>query len=60
MDEIMNLFGNYVFPVGMCIYLVYINEKQDSRHREETKELSEVINNNTTAIERILEHIRSK
>lgn len=59
-DILINLVSNYIFPIAMCVYLLYINENQDKRHREETKELSEVINNNTTAIDRILEHIRSE
>lgn len=56
----MNIIGNYAFPIAMCAYLAYINEKQDTRHREETKELSNVIQKNTAAIEKILEHIRKE
>lgn len=58
MDEIINLIGNYAFPIAMCGYMVYINEKQDLRHQEEVKELSKVIETNTTVLETIREHIR--
>lgn len=58
MDEIMNFIGNYAFPIAMCVYMVYINEKQDLRHQVEVKELTQVIDNNTKVLETIREHIR--
>lgn len=60
MEEIINFIGNYAFPIAMCAYMVYVNEKQDIRHQEEVKELTRVIENNTTVLETIREHIREE
>lgn len=60
MEEIINFIGNYAFPIAMCAYMVYINEKQDLRHQDEVKELTKVISNNTTVLESIREHMRKE
>ena len=60
------MISNYIFPVVACIalawYFAKVNEqyRQDIKdlnvtHKEETKQLSEAIDNNTKVIQRLLD-----
>ena len=71
MENIMQLISNYIFPVGACIalawYFAKVNEqyRQDIKdlnatHKEETKQLSEAIDNNTKVIQRLLDKMEDK
>lgn len=46
----VEVFGNYVFPIAMCIYLLFENREQRKTHKEETNNLAQVIEANTLAI----------
>ena len=65
-ESVMQMISNYIFPVVACIalawYFTRVNEqyRQDikdlnSTHKEETKQLSEAIDNNTKVIQRLLD-----
>lgn len=71
MENIMQLISNYIFPVVACIalawYFAKVNEqyRQDIKdlnatHKEETKQLSEAIDNNTKVIQRLLDKMEDK
>lgn len=71
MENVMQLISNYIFPVVACIalawYFAKVNEqyRQDIKdlnatHKEETKQLSEAIDNNTKVIQRLLDKMEDK
>lgn len=70
-ETVMQLISNYIFPVVACIalswYFAKVNEqyRQDIKdlnatHKEETKQLSEAIDNNTKVIQRLLDKMEDK
>lgn len=50
-DVLMSAIGSVGFPIAMCIYMMYSNNKT-------IKELTDTINSNTTVMQQILEHFR--
>lgn len=50
-EMIVQLIGSLGFPIAMCIYMMYSNNKT-------IKELTDTINSNTTVMKQILEHFR--
>ena len=58
MNEIVQAISTVGFPIVCCIILIYLNEKQDTRHKEEVDKMTEAVNNNTVVIQQILEHLR--
>lgn len=53
MDDINSLaqvFGNGFFPIIMCVVLIYGIYKFVLMHKDEVKQLTEVINKNTDVI----------
>ena len=68
MDAMLNIIGNYAFPIACCCIMAYFvkymydktNERVDklnSDHKAEVDNLSTVINNNTVALEKLSEKI---
>lgn len=60
MNDIIQAISTVGFPIVMCIIMIYLNEKQDTRHREEVDKMTEAVNNNTVVIQQILEHMRGE
>lgn len=69
MDQIWSAIGQYAFPIVACVvmgwYVKYIqdNYRKDitdisSRHKEEMDKVTEALNNNTRAIQRLTDFIR--
>lgn len=58
MNDIVNAISTVGFPIVVCIIMIYLNEKQSLRHKEETEKMTLALNNNTVAIQQILEHMR--
>ena len=70
-DTILTVLGNYAFPIVCCIGMAYFvkymydqtNQRVDKlneEHKNEVDTLSEVIKNNTLAIEKmnsLIEHL---
>lgn len=63
-DMILSLLGNYVFPIVACCVMAYFVkymydqtnarvDKLNDQHKNEVDTLSEVIKNNTVAIEKM-------
>ena len=50
-EVLMSAISSVGFPIAMCIYMIYSNNKT-------IKELSDTINSNTTVMQQILEHFR--
>lgn len=54
MELITELISNNFFPMAMCLILFWKMNKDEDEHKNETNRLSEVINNNTIVLEKIL------
>lgn len=50
MDEILQAVSTVGFPIGACVALYIYMDKESARHREETKELKEVISENNVIL----------
>jgi hypothetical protein len=48
---------NYGLPSVLCVVLIYLLDKQSDRHKEELKELSQTIDNNTKAINELADKL---
>ena len=70
-ENVMQLVSNYIFPVVACIALAWSFAKSNEQyrqdikelnatHKEETKQLSEAIDNNTKVIQRLLDKMEDK
>lgn len=57
MEEFISILKDFGFPVAVCAVLFWKSERDNVRHMEEMDKFSEAVNNNTTAITRLLERI---
>lgn len=57
---VTQLIGSLGFPIVACIALFWKIHEQDKTHKEEMEKFVEAINNNTSAITKLLEHMREK
>lgn len=68
MDQIWSAIGQYAFPIVACVvmgwYVKYIqdNYRKDisnisTRHKEEMDKVTEALNNNTQAIQKLTDYI---
>lgn len=68
MDQIWSAIGQYAFPIVACVvmgwYVKYIqdNYRKDiseisARHKEEMEQVTQALNNNTLAIQRLTDYI---
>ena len=57
LQDILNILGNYAFPIAACIYLAYDNRDQRKSHAEEQKALTEVLTNNTVALTKLTDKL---
>lgn len=53
MEQIISLIGNVGFPIAISIYLIFTNNEQDKRHREEVDALRKAIEQNTIALQKL-------
>ena len=56
-NTIVQLVGSLGFPIAMCIYMAYSNNKLNEQHRESEAKLTEIINNNTLALTKLSDRI---
>lgn len=57
MNEIITAISTVGFPIVMCLLMWYMNDKQDARHREETQQITEAVNNNTIALQKLIDRM---
>lgn len=55
MNEIIQLISNVGFPIACTIALFYLMNKEREAHAEETSKITQAINNNTIALNKLLE-----
>ena len=53
MDVITQLISTLGFPIAMCVYLVWYNNKLNEAHKEEMNTLKDALNNNTLAVQHL-------
>lgn len=56
--DFANLISTMGFPIACTVAMFYLLEKERDAHREETKQMTEAITNNTKIMERVLEILR--
>lgn len=59
-DAIVQLIGTVGFPIVCCIALFWKVNDQDKQHKSEMDKLTEVVNQNTQAIQKLVDHLESR
>lgn len=54
MEQLVDILTNFGFPIAVCAYLFFERAQERKEHREETKAITEALNNNTIVLEKIL------
>lgn len=57
MTEILGAIGSIGFPSAITVLLLYFLRDSDKRHQEQLQQLSSIIQNNTLALQRILDKL---
>lgn len=52
-NALVQAIGTLGFPIVMCIAMFYYMTKQTETHKEETAKMTEALNNNTIALNRL-------
>ena len=60
MEEIIATIANVGFPIAACVFLYLHMNKQTELHHDEIQILSEAINNNTDAINKLRERLKDE
>ena len=71
MEDVLTLIGQYAFPIVACLamgwYVKYIQDNYradiaelNTRHKEEMDNITQAINNNTLAIQKLTDYIESQ
>lgn len=56
-NVIVQLITSLGFPTACCIAMFWQNNKLNENHKEETTKLNEAINNNTIALNHLIDKI---
>nr|DAM91084.1 MAG TPA: YvrJ protein family protein [Caudoviricetes sp.] len=56
-NVIVQLISSLGFPIACCIAMFWQNNKLNENHKEETTKLNEAINNNTIALNRLIDKL---
>lgn len=57
--EILQAISSVGFPIVACCYMVYTNNRQSERHAEETKAMTEAINEMKLAIQALTDKLNN-
>lgn len=57
MEWLVDLINNSGFPIAMCILMFVYMKEITKQHKEETDKLSESLNNNTLAIQKLVDKL---
>ena len=52
--DLTTLLGNYAFPIVCVIAMFFMWNKEREDHKNEVKQMTEAVNNNTTVLKQIL------
>ena len=56
-STIVQLISSLGFPIACCVAMFWQNNKLNESHKEEVSKLNEAINNNTIALNHIIDRI---
>lgn len=54
---VIQLISSLGFPIACCIAMFWQNNKLNESHKEETTKLNEAINNNTIALNHLIDKL---
>lgn len=57
LEEIATIFSNYIFPVAVCIYLFYREQRTSEVHKEEVDTLRDALVNNTLVLQKLVDKL---
>ena len=57
LSGVVQILGNGFFPIVVCVFLFWYVYKKDAQHKEEIGELRKSIDNNTMAIQKLVDKI---
>lgn len=60
MDIIMEVFSNMAVPVACLIATFYLWNKEREDHKQEQKELSEAVANNTLVMQKLIDKLEGE
>lgn len=58
--DLLNLIGNYAFPVVCCGALFWKLNKDEALHKEESDKFAEAVNNNTLVMQKLVDELENK
>lgn len=56
-NVVVQLISSLGFPIACCIAMFWQNNKLNENHKEETTKLNEAINNNTIALNHLIDKL---
>ena len=56
-NAIVQLISSLGFPIACCVAMFWQNNKLNESHKEETSKLNEAINNNTIALNHLIDKL---
>jgi hypothetical protein len=56
-STIAQIISSLGFPIACCVAMFWQNNKLNESHKEETSKLNEAINNNTIALNHLIDKI---
>lgn len=56
-STIVQIISSLGFPIACCVAMFWQNNKLNESHKEETSKLNEAINNNTIALNHLIDKI---
>lgn len=57
MNEIAQIISTLGFPIAMALMLFWKMDKQDESHKEEIDKMTQALNQNTLAIQQLIDKI---
>lgn len=57
MDAIVSLFSNLAVPVACLIATFYLWNKEREDHKQESKEITAALNNNTLVMQKLVDQL---
>lgn len=57
LNAITTIISTVGFPIAMCVYMVYVLEKMNEKHKAEIDNLRTTIENNTIAVVKLVEKL---
>ena len=58
-NSLTNIVGTLGFPVVMCLMFFKYIKQMTEQHKQEVKELSEAVNNNTLVMQQLIDKLEA-